>query len=95
MTIWKYVFTDNEDSFQIPCGAEILTVQTQNDGIGGLEQICLWALVDPEQPTETRTFYAHPTGGNLGSRKQKYIGTVQMFAGKLVWHVFEVLQVLQ
>ena len=69
----------------MPQGAEILTVQTQG-------QIpCLWALVDPEAPTELRIIELYGTGDPFheGSKPRKYIGTCQIKGGESVFHVFE------
>jgi hypothetical protein len=86
-TIHKYQLntTDNQ-SLWLPKGAEILTVQTQND------VPCIWALVDTDQHLEERRFEifgtAHPIQSDIGTDR-KYIGTYQLNGGDLVFHLFE------
>ena len=86
-TIWKYELeiTDNQNIL-MPISAEILTVQMQ-DGTP-----CLWALVNPKAETESRFLEifgtGHPVSCDLGSAR-KYISTLQMSNGELVFHVFE------
>lgn len=84
-TIWKFTLelTDIQPLF-MPEKAEILTVQNQDN------RICLWAIVNPELPSEERSFEVHGTGHSIYydmGMDRKYIGTAQM--GALVWHVFE------
>ena len=70
----------------LPVGAEILSVQVQH------ETIVLYALVDDlEQGFEKRAFRIAGTGHLLeGTDRMKFLGTVQLRAGNLVFHVFEV-----
>lgn len=88
-TIWKFELetTDNQ-KIQMPVGAEILTVQTQN------ETPCLWALVDPNEAKEDRFIEIFGTGHPIGydmdvDVDRKYISTYQLHGGSLVFHVFE------
>ena len=86
-TIWKFELEigDNQ-KLEMPIGAEILSVQTQN------ETPCLWALVDPDADQETRHFEVyrtgHPVHYDMGISRN-YIGTFQLQSGLLVLHVFE------
>jgi hypothetical protein len=89
--IYKYdIYPDDIIDIELPIGAEILTVQTQ----GGNPK--LWALVDPSEIKEVRTFRLAGTGHTIecgrGS-EYKYIGTFQLYDtfGSLVLHLFEVL----
>ena len=70
----------------MPEGAEILTVQIQND------VPYLWALVDPEARTEIRGIAmfgtGHPIDYDIGA-SGRYISTFQLRNGELVFHVFE------
>ena len=78
-TIHKY-------TIELPSGAEILTCQFQRGNL------CLWALVNPDAPLETRIIRVYGTGHPVKADiVQRYIGTVQDRAGYLVWHVFEEL----
>jgi hypothetical protein len=81
--IWKYLleFGDGEQPIEIPKDAEVLYVAGQEG------TICLWALVSPAAPAETRKFVIHGTGHPVGE-KESYLGSVQM--SPFVWHVFEV-----
>jgi hypothetical protein len=68
----------------MPIGAEILTIQEQN------EKPCLWALVDTEAKKENRVFCIHGTGHEISSIKaKKYIGTYQLLDGSAIFHIFE------
>ena len=83
--IWKFTFpVTNRSDIPMPKGAKLLSVQRQ-DG-----DICVWALVDPVAPTETRRFAVYGTGQLVPDDPGAYVGTVQQLDGRLVWHVFEV-----
>jgi hypothetical protein len=85
-TIWKYELKiDDLQNVIMPVGAEILSVQMQN------ETPCLWALVNPdEKDTDARyieTFgTGHPVAYDMGGTRE-FIGTYQTRG--LVFHVFE------
>lgn len=90
-TIWKFpVLPDH--NIDMPIGAEILSVQTQN-GIP-----CIWALVDPKAEKEVRKFEIFGTGHELECNeniKRKFIGTFQPYLQMnlgLVFHMFERLK---
>jgi hypothetical protein len=86
--VFKYEIHQPNDEIvlHMPKGAEILTVQTQK------ETACVLALVNPENETETRLFRlagtGHPIHYDMGV-DYKYINTFQLFAGNLVFHLFE------
>lgn len=85
-TIWKYVLLKGFDHHIIimPKGAQLLTVQMQGSAM------CLWALVDPLAPKEPRTIDIIGTGWDAEDfSNRRYICSVQMEAGALVWHIFE------
>ena len=86
-TIWKFVLpVEDFVGFEMPRGAQILTVQVQNN------QICMWALVDPTAPKDRRHFQVVGTGHPFKNWQQcNYIGSVQMLQGELVFHVYEML----
>jgi hypothetical protein len=81
-TIWKYqIDVDDTVTIDMPQGATVLHIAPSS-----ATGLLLWATVNPDAPTETRTFHVRGTGhplGNVGS----HLGTVQ--AGPFVWHVFE------
>jgi hypothetical protein len=84
-TIWKYplALTDTQN-VMMPEGAEILTAQIQ-DRTG----LCLWALVNSDAPKQRREIEVLGTGNHVPEAKRRYISTVQMVGGTLVWHIFE------
>lgn len=85
--IWKYQLeTTDWNEIEMPIGAEILTVQTQG------ENVCLWALVNPNEDKEKRVIEIIGTGNPVecdSKFTRKYINTYQLLEGRLVFHVFE------
>ena len=82
-TVYKYpLIVHEEQELMLPKGAQILSVANQNDSL------VLYALVDAEKTErEAYTIYIRGTGHpmyHLGV----FIGTVSMFGGKLMLHVF-------
>jgi hypothetical protein len=89
-TVFKYPLASIEQTVALPSGARILCVQAQSGAL------CLWALVDTDNPTVDRTFRVYGTGHALPSDfGSRYIGTVQQMNGALVWHVFELSHPVQ
>lgn len=85
--IWKFELTPDNNLYEMPKGAKILCVQTQN------EKPMVWALVDPDAEKEKRELIIIPTGAELFSNmadNMLYIGTFQVGGGSLVFHVFEI-----
>lgn len=86
-TIFKYTLeTHDEQDVTLPVGSEILTVKEQYG------DICLWALVDPgEAKKEDRRIRILGTGHSFEDdfERTRYLGTVLMSGGSLVWHIFE------
>ncbi len=86
--IYKYPLEVTDvQNISLPVGAEILTIQTQN------EIPCLWALVDPngiEKESKTIEIFGtgHPVGYDMGVSR-KYISTFQLRDGQLIFHAFE------
>lgn len=87
MKIFKYQLdTTDAQSVTMPSGAEILTIQTQND------IPCIWAIVNPDNCPVKRVFAIYGTGHEMASNpNQKYIGTYQLRGGALVFHCFEII----
>lgn len=88
-TIYKYpIGITDEQTFLMPIGANILTVQVQNGNP------FVWAMVDTEAPTEEVSIRVHGTGHPISDRSNlEYIGTFQsMYGGHLVFHVFKEIQ---
>lgn len=83
-SIWKYQLeiTDRQNVVMRE-GAQILTAQMQNG------TLCLWAMLNPSAPRERREIEIIGTGNPAEAADRRYIATVQMAGGALVWHVFE------
>jgi hypothetical protein len=84
--IFKYEIPVEGVELDMPRGARILSCQNQHDNV------CLWALVDPDAAKEERHFVVAGTGHPLDDSivVAKYLGTVVVAGGQFVWHVFEV-----
>jgi len=88
-TIFKYNlgYPLEIKDIEFPKGAELLDAQVVD------EEIFVWAKVDPEAEVETRTIRTLGTGHQVPEDENlKHIGTTQMFDGRLIWHVFEVIK---
>jgi len=91
--VFKYTlaFTDYVE-LELPVGAKILHFDIQH----GDPRI--WALVDPTHTVEReiRKFRLAGTGHPITEldSELKFIGTVMMQGGTLVWHLFEVIKVI-
>lgn len=84
MRIFKYIFMQE---IEMPIGAQILTIQKQQN------DVCIWALVNPENNTEKRKFETIGTGWEIVQpEKRKYITTLQEMGGSLIWHYFEITE---
>lgn len=87
--IYKYPIPDPDCVLKLPQDAQILCVQMQSSReTHWREQPCIWALVDPEYPTEERKFVLVATGQPFEYLTKMYLGTVQV-SPNLVFHVFE------
>lgn len=85
--VYKYEFPIRDAfTLELPQGAQILRAESQRGAT------CLWALVDPGQPLETRLFALRGTGHDISLANIAHVSTFQMLQGELVWHLFEVLQ---
>lgn len=83
-TIYKYQLeTTDEQLIEMPIGAEILTVQTQNG------TPCIWAKVNTKNANFKYQFRIFGTGHPIESDfRGKYIGTYQLSGGALIFHVY-------
>jgi len=85
-TIYKYQLdTTDKQTITMPKGAKILCIQTEND------IPCIWAVVNPNEHSEDRYFEIYGTGHYIltDNKKMIYIGTYQLYDGKLIFHCFE------
>ena len=94
MKVFKYSLELNSryQRFLMPKGAQILTAQRQGT------DPCIWALVDEKAPQDFRMFRIYPTGyvlDELVGETYKYLGTIQYEGGSLIYHLFEVVPVVQ
>ncbi len=76
----------------LPIGYKILSVQVQKG------EIQLWALVDKLQRfKDSITIEIQPTGSDIKplddffEKKRKFISTIQLNGGSLVFHIFQIL----
>jgi len=87
--IWKYPLevTDLQEIYA-PADAQFISVLVQR------EQIYLYAIVSPDKEEREKfgvriVGTGHPLMADAGDdHTWRFIGTVGMFGGKLVWHVF-------
>jgi len=90
-SIYKYVISDSlpfKDIFNISMkkDAEILKLDIQ------FGKICIWCMIDSDNDDEIRMFEIYGTGEKIKDLKiSKYIDTVQESDGRLVWHIFEII----
>lgn len=85
-TIYKYPITSSLNpvsvcTVRIPKNYQILSIQVQCD------LICVWALVDTDEPLELKEFLIACTGQPVPENGITYLETVQ--ASIFVWHIFE------
>jgi len=90
--VWKYEWPHNDfapnerATFEMWHNAKIRHVATQ-DG-----KICLWAVTEDNQPKELRTFVLVGTGwASPEIEGAAYVGTAHAHDGRLVWHIFEII----
>lgn len=83
-TTHKYAIDPAFDTVEMPKGAKVLTVQTQDN------KPFIWALVDANaREFEERKFVPYGTGHLLPDEPGTYIGTFQLNGGSLVFHLFD------
>ncbi len=70
---------------EMPRGARLLHFDAQGD------ELFLWALVDPNEAMDVRTFFIVGTGHTLPELRYRHVGSCLMRGGGLEWHLFEVL----
>lgn len=83
--IWKFPLKpEDRQTIAMPAGARILSLQVQSG------TPCIWALVDPKKPeVQHHEIVMHGTGHTFEGDPGAFLGTIQMFNGSLVLHVFE------
>ena len=86
--IWKYQLLLGTNVIPMPKDAKVLAAQAQ------IGVPCIWCLVNPDNPTESRIFSTYGTGHPIRyntpeQENRKYIGTLQIDGGAFIYHVFE------
>lgn len=85
-SIWKYTLIPATTNIvKMPLGAQILSVDTQND------EIVVYALVDTEENIVTELdFKTYGTGHQIDINIHNYtfLGTAKLQNGSLMFHVF-------
>lgn len=86
-TVYKYkIELQDEQIVKLPRGVKILNVDTQDS------EIFIWALVDTERDLREIKILIRGTGHEIISCiNKKYIGTIQLLGGKLIYHIFEII----
>lgn len=83
-TIWKYKLeTKDSQTIDMPKHAKILTAHVQGN------DICIWAIVETNNSFVPRIIEVFGTGHHMPEHRRKYISSVLMFNGNLVFHLFE------
>lgn len=82
--VWKYELNPLLSKYEMPAGAEILSVREQNG------KVCLWAKVNTMNLPEEREIIVVGTGHPLTSEQMTHLGTAHLNEGTLVLHVFEI-----
>lgn len=85
-SIWKYqISIQGRSTILVPEGAKFLHVDQQD---ATRHMLCLWAEVEGVALQEPRVFHVIGTGYAFPEVDLDYIGTVLMYGGQLVWHVY-------
>lgn len=84
-TIWKYELTaEGSQDLAVPGNGKVLCVQVQQG------KPCVWLLVEPEQEVQLHRIRMFGTGQPyIEVDGLDYIGTIQLYDGSLVFHVFD------
>ena len=95
-TVHKYTLSIGDiQSIKVPGlkGAESIKEQILHvDSQGG--QVCMWCLVDKEEPENTLEIYLIPTGGLVPEHftKDDFLGTIKLMNDCIVLHMFMSIQ---
>lgn len=84
MIVGKYALAlEDNQIIEMPENANILTVQMQNG------KPHLWATINIKERLVKRKFKIIGTGQEFDEHGLRYIGTFQLYAGDLIFHLFE------
>lgn len=85
-SVWKYTLKIQEEQIiEMPVSSKVLSVESQGD------EIVLYALVDKTaQETSKKTIRVYGTGHDIPESIHlfDFLGTVKMYNGSLMFHVF-------
>ena len=80
--IYKYKIQIIEyQCISMPRGAKII-----HAGLDPVDEPCVWALIDPDQPAIERELFIIGTGQS-GVKVDNHVGSFIM--GRFMWHVFQ------
>lgn len=81
--IFKYqLLVTHDQTIKLPKGARVLSVGAQGN------KVFLWALVDDKEEIESVPFTILGTGEVADVEHCTFLGTVMLYDGELVLHVF-------
>ena len=83
-TVHKFQLSPGLTTIGLPEGAKVLHVAEQ------YTNVCIWVELDVGEAPLNRCFYTVPTGGEVPHDYKRFIGTVLMMNGCLVYHIYEV-----
>ncbi len=85
-TIFKYKLpiTDDVVEIELPKSNLLLSIKAQGNNI------CMWAMVGSDTPTEKRRFKIMGTGHEIEDARNLYFLSTVIMPNDLVWHIFEV-----
>lgn len=81
--IYKYPLTVGGQYVKMPLQSKLMNVGLDPQG-----ELCIWAIVDPDQPLIEIVFGVFGTGQEISEKVDlgRYLGSVT--SGQFVWHVF-------
>lgn len=84
-TIWKYQIPVLEDfNISLPKGAEIIRFDNEEG------KLWLWAIVNPDSPTEERRLLAFKTCAEMPDKSLKFLGMAAIYIqAELMLYYFE------
>lgn len=85
--IWRHrlTMTSTTEQLRFPHGARVLTAQLRD---GTYDEVDVWAEVDPDQPVGDIPITVVGTGYREVPAFGRYLATVQLAAGGLVFHLY-------
>lgn len=78
---------------EMPSDAKIISCQTQYEAEFDREVICIWAMINTENPGIRKYFYMYGTGHEITKTNLNFIGTCKLNNDSLIIHVFEEINI--